>query len=221
MQAKIITIDGPSGVGKGTIAQLVSQHYGFHLLDSGALYRLLAVNAMRLGLDLDSPESLVRAMAGFSVRFEKDKVFLHEEDVSETLRTLSTGQAASKIAIHPQVRNKLFDFMQGFVKPPGIVADGRDMGTVVFPQADLKLFLTAAAEIRAKRRYKQLKDNGKDVNLDAVFSELAERDRRDKHRKIAPLEPAKDAIVIDTGQLGVSQVFEKIKHLVADNGIFP
>lgn len=221
MTAKIITIDGPSGVGKGTAAQLVAEHYGYHLLDSGALYRVAATNALRLGLEPSNAEQAAAAVADLSVRFLQGKVYLHDDDVSQTIRTLATGQAASKIAVHPVVREKLLTFMQDFVRPPGIVADGRDMGTVVFVQADLKLYLTASAEVRAKRRYKQLKDNGKDVTLSAVFSELAERDQRDKDRATAPLEPAKDAVIIDTGELDVTAVFEQIKSLAAHRGIVP
>lgn len=221
MIAKVITIDGPSGVGKGTMAQMVADTFGFHMLDSGALYRVAAVNALRLNLDPSVAEDAEKAVTDLVVDFRQGRVFLHGDDVSETIRTLATGQAASKIAVHPVVRDKLFVFMQAFVKSPGIVADGRDMGTVVFPQADLKLFLTASSEERAKRRYKQLRDNGKDVNLDAVFSELAERDRRDRDRETAPLAPAKDAVVIDTGNLEVSEVFEKIRELAARCGILP
>ncbi len=221
MSGKIITIDGPGGVGKGTIAQKIADCYGYHLLDSGALYRLTALNAQRLGLDPDNPDAAVKAVEDLSVTFAGDKFYLHDDDVSAAIRTLACGQAASKIAIHSPVRDKLVDFMHDFVRPPGIVADGRDMGTVVFIDADIKLFLTASAEIRAKRRYKQLKDNGKDVTLETVFSELAERDRRDKHRTTAPLEPAKDAVVIDTGHLDVSDVFAAVQKLLAQHGILP
>ncbi|MGY0398847.1 MAG: (d)CMP kinase [Ostreibacterium sp.] len=221
MAAKIITIDGPSGVGKGTIAAMLADTFAFHLLDSGALYRVTAVNALRLGLDLDDAAQMGKAASNLVIDFVKGRVFLQGEDISERIRTLVTGQAASRIAIHAVVREKLFEFMQGFVRAPGIVADGRDMGTVVFPEADVKLFLTASAEVRAKRRYKQLKGNDKSVTLNAVFSELAERDERDKNRENAPLEPAKDAVVIDTGQLGVSQVFEKVQTLVVLHGIMP
>lgn len=219
MTAKIITIDGPSGVGKGTIASLLAEQYGFHLLDSGALYRVVAVNALRQGLNHDDATDAAKAVTGLDVEFSNGKTYLHGDDVSAEIRTLATGQLASKIAVHTVVRDKLFDFMQDFVRSPGIVADGRDMGTVVFVNADLKLFLTASAEIRAERRYKQLSDNGKDVTLDGVFSELAERDRRDRDRATAPLEPAKDAVVIDTGTLDVSQVFEKVQKLVTEHGL--
>lgn len=219
MTAKIITIDGPSGVGKGTIAALLAEQYGFHLLDSGALYRVAAVNAKRLGLDHDNADDAAKAVSDLDVEFKNGKTYLHGDDVSAEIRTLATGQLASKIAVHPVVRDKLFDFMQAFVRAPGIIADGRDMGTVVFPRADLKLFLTASGEVRAERRYKQLKENGKDVTLDAVFSELAERDRRDRDRATAPLEPAKDATVIDTGTLDISQVFENVQQLVIARGL--
>lgn len=215
----IITIDGPSGVGKGTIAQLISESYGFHLLDSGALYRLVGTNAQRLGLDLDSADDAIKAVLDMDVEFKDGKTHLHGEDVSQTIRTLAAGQLASRVAVHSSVRDKLFDFMQAFVRPPGIVADGRDMGTVVFPNADVKLFLTASPEIRAKRRYKQLRDNGKDVTLSAVFSELAERDSRDKGRTTAPLEPAKDAVLFDTGALTAAQVFSNVQALLAEKNI--
>lgn len=221
MTEKIITIDGPSGVGKGTLAEKLADYLGFHLLDSGALYRVAAVNAKRLSLNPDNVGEAAKAVEDLAVEFCQGKVLLHGDDVSQEIRTLATGQLASKIAVHPVVREKLFDFMQAFVRAPGIIADGRDMGTVVFAEADLKLFLTASAEVRAKRRYKQLKDNGKDVNLSAVFSELAERDRRDRSRQTAPLEPATDAVVIDSGELDVLQVFEKAKTLAALRGIVP
>ncbi len=221
MTAKIITIDGPSGVGKGTLAAKLADYLGYHLLDSGALYRLSAVNAKRLGLNPENETDAAKAVDDLSVDFKQGKVFLHNKDVSQTIRTQETGQLASKIAIHPIVREKLFAFMQDFVREPGIIADGRDMGTVVFTNADLKLFLTASAEVRAKRRYKQLKDNGKDVILDDVFLELQERDQRDTSRETAPLEPAKDAVVIDSGELDVLQVFEKAKTLAALRGIVP
>lgn len=217
--AKIITIDGPSGVGKGTIARQIADTYGFHLLDSGALYRLAGQNAVRLGLNPEIADQAAQAVADLDVVFQDDKVYLHNEDVSATIRTLAAGQAASKIAVHPVVRDKLFDFMQAFVRPPGMVADGRDMGSVVFPHADAKLFLTASAEVRAKRRYKQLRDNGKDVTLDAVFSELAQRDRRDQDRTTAPLVPAKDAVVIDTGKLTIAEVFAQVQQVLAQREI--
>ncbi|PIE46130.1 MAG: cytidylate kinase [Gammaproteobacteria bacterium] len=219
--ATIITIDGPSGVGKGTIAQLLAQTFGYALLDSGALYRLTAVNAMRLGLNPDDESEAAQAVKDLSVDFRDGKVFLHGIDVTKTIREERTGQVASRVAVHPVVRQGLFDFMHAFVREPGIVADGRDMGTVVFPNADLKLFLTASADIRAQRRYKQLRSNGKDVNLDTVFFELNERDKRDSSRSAAPLEPAKDAVIIDTGELGVLQVFEKVKAVAASRGIVP
>lgn len=221
MSAKIITIDGPSGVGKGTLAEKLASYLGFHLLDSGALYRLAAVNAQRLQLNPDNVGEATLAVEDLDVKFIENKVYLKGEDVSQIIRTLVVGQLASKIAVHPAVREKLLTFMQGFVRLPGIVADGRDMGTVVFPQADLKLFLTASAEIRAKRRYKQLKDNGKDVSLEDVFFELAQRDKRDTGREAAPLKPAKDAVVVDTGNLEVLQVFEQVKTLAALRGVVP
>ncbi|PIE82572.1 MAG: cytidylate kinase [Cardiobacteriales bacterium] len=221
MSATIITIDGPSGVGKGTIAALLAKQYGFHLLDSGALYRLTAVNALRLGLDPDSATEAEKAVADLDVRFANDKVYLHGEEVTEAIRTEAAGIAASKVAVHPAVRDKLFDFMQNFVREPGIVADGRDMGTTVFPQASLKLFLTASAEVRAERRYKQLKGNGKDAILSDVLFDLAERDKRDSQRATSPLTPAKDAVAIDTGTMDIPQVFGIVQKLVEERGLSP
>ncbi len=215
----IITIDGPSGVGKGTIAGLLAEKYGFHLLDSGALYRLAAVNAVRLGLNPEEAEDAEKTVLDLDVRFDGGKVYLHGEDVSIAIRTEETGINASKIAVHPVVRDQLFTFMQNFVRAPGIVADGRDMGTVVFPHADLKLFLDASTEVRAERRYKQLMDNGKDAILSDVLSDLAERDKRDRQRATAPLEPAKDAVQIDTGTMEISQVFETVQKLVEERGL--
>ncbi len=221
MKATIITIDGPSGVGKGTIAGLVAEKYGFHLLDSGALYRLTALNALRLGLEPENASDAEQAVLDLAVDFRAGKIYLHGQEVSDEVRAENTGVWASKIAVHPVVRDKLFDFMQGFVRAPGIVADGRDMGTQVFPNADLKLFLTASASVRAERRYKQLKGNGKDAILSTVLADLAERDRRDTQRATAPLEPAKDAVTIDTGGLDVVQVFEMVQKLIAERGLMP
>jgi len=220
-QPIIITIDGPSGVGKGTMAQMLAKALGFSVLDSGALYRAVALNVCRLGLSPENAGQVSQAIDNLELQFTDGKTFLHQQDVSTAIRDAEISDSASKVAAYPVVRNKLLQFMQNFAKPPGLVADGRDMGTVVFPQAQLKLFLTATPEIRAKRRNKQLKKNGKDVKLCALFSDLIARDQRDRNRAIAPLEPAKDAVLIDTNDLSVTEVFAHIQTLLQQRGITP
>lgn len=215
----IITIDGPSGVGKGTLAQMLAKHYQLHLLDSGALYRLSALHIMRQNIDPHDSAAVVAAIASLNIYFDAGKIYLDNEDVSSTIRTEAIAHIASVIAQIPALREALFKLMHAFVKPPGIVADGRDMGTVVFPNAFCKIFLTASTEIRAKRRHKQLRDNGKDATLSNVFSELIARDSRDETRENAPLEPAKEAIIIDTSNLTAIDVFEQVVQLLTTKGI--
>lgn len=219
--AKIITIDGPSAVGKGTMAKRLASDLGYHLLDSGALYRLVAVNALQQRLDPNIASDAEKAVQNLHVEFDDDKVYLNGTDVTTKIREENVSKAASQIAVHASVRRALFAFMQAFVKLPGIVADGRDMGTVVFPHADVKLFLTAVTAVRAERRYKQLSKHAKNVTLDAVFSELVDRDARDSTRDEAPLIPAEDAVVIDTSVDTEAQVYEKIMQTVRLGGILP
>ena len=211
----IVTIDGPSGSGKGTISRAVASHVGWHLLDSGALYRLVALAGVKAGLaaeDADGHAALAGAMA---VSFSADAaggelVTLSGADVTAELRTELAGQGASRVAAWPVVRTALLQRQRAFARPPGLVADGRDMGTVVFPTADLKIFLTASPSERARRRHKQLKDKGSDVSLAALSREITERDQRDSTRAVAPLKPAPDAELIDSTGLSVEQVVERV-----------
>ncbi len=218
----VVTIDGPSGSGKGTVAKRLAHHLGWHFLDSGALYRLLALAAIRDDIDLDDGRALARAAEDMDVCFtvqpgHGEAVYLEGEEVSRRLRTEKTGNAASRVAAHKRVRRALLERQRLFRQAPGLVADGRDMGTVVFPDAPLKVFLTASAEERAERRYKQLNEQGVDVNFTDLVQEIRERDERDASRKTAPLVPAPDAVQIDSSRLSADEVFDKVLELVREN----
>ncbi|MFC3551844.1 (d)CMP kinase [Lysobacter cavernae] len=215
----VLTIDGPSGSGKGTISRLVAQRLGWHYLDSGALYRAVGVAAGWADLDLADPAALVRCTFDTQVGFRDDgpgepRVIVNGVDATNELRTETAGAAASAIAAIPEVRAALKDRQRAFRQPPGLVADGRDMGTVIFPDASFKVFLTASAEERAERRYKQLKDKGVSVNLDGLLREILARDARDASRAVAPLRPAEDAVRIDTTGLGIDEVVERVLALL-------
>ncbi len=215
MAAPIVTIDGPSGSGKGTIARLVAQHAGWHLLDSGALYRLAALEGARRGLapdDVAGHAKWAEIMdVSFGVRPDgAEQVTLAGQDVTAELRSEAAGAGASRVAAWPPLRAALLARQHAFAQAPGLVADGRDMGTVVFPTADLKIFLTASADERALRRYKQLKDKDSGVSLAALSREIAERDLRDTTRAVAPLKPAPDAEVIDSTALTIEQVVNRV-----------
>lgn len=218
--APVLTIDGPSGSGKGTISRLVAQQLGWHYLDSGALYRAVGVAAGWAGLDLDDDGALVRCTFDTRVDFrEADdgelRILVNGSDATDELRTETAGAAASAIAAIPQVRAALRDRQRAFRQPPGLVADGRDMGTVIFPDAPYKVFLTASAEERADRRYKQLKGKGVSVTMDGLLREILARDARDANRTVAPLRPAEDAVHIDTTGLGIDAVVGRVLALVA------
>ncbi|ALM71279.1 Cytidylate kinase [Vibrio vulnificus] len=212
-QTPVVTVDGPSGAGKGTLCMLLSKKLGFQLLDSGAIYRVLALAAIHHGVDTESEDALVPLATHLDVQFVAEgdlvKVILEGEDVSKELRKEETGMAASKVAALPRVREALLRRQRAFEAAPGLVADGRDMGTVVFPNAKAKIFLDASAEERAHRRLKQLQDKGLDVRFDDLLSEIQERDDRDRNRPVAPLRPAEDALVLDSTSMSIDEVVEK------------
>ena len=212
----VIAVDGPSGSGKGTVSRIISEKLGWDLLDSGAMYRLLALDCLKNQIDLENEAEVAQTAVQMVIEFknckesQEIKVFLDGEDVTKELRLETTGNAASKVAANPSARAALLQKQRDFAVAPGLVADGRDMGTVVFPDAKLKIFLTASAEERAKRRYKQLKQNGFDVNLAALLKEIEERDERDMNRSSAPLKPADDALIIDSSAMTIDEVVGNI-----------
>jgi cytidylate kinase len=219
---QVICLDGPSGVGKGTICLAVAKKLGWHILDSGSLYRITALQVSREFpeqsiYDVDAAD-IAEIALNLSVSYEEENdelvIFLDSEDITQLIRNEKIGAQASQVAAIPMVREALLARQRGFQVEPGLVADGRDMGTVVFPQAELKIYLTASAEERARRRYKQLKDKGIDANLSSLVEELRLRDDRDMNRKTAPLKPASDAIIIDTTALDINQVTNEVMSLV-------
>lgn len=216
---QVICIDGPGGSGKGTISRFVAEKLGWYILDSGALYRVLAIATLNHGVELDNEEAITLLAEHLDVQFtfEQEKgsrVILEGEDVTEQVRTEDTGTAASKVASLPAVRKALLVRQQAFQMAPGLVADGRDMGTVVFPDAGLKVFLTASAKERAVRRQKQLKEQGNSVSIATLSRAIEERDHRDRTRDVAPLIPADDAVELDTTSLGIREVVEKVLNMV-------
>ena len=211
----VITIDGPSGAGKGTAARLVAEHLGWELLDSGAIYRVLAVAIQHHGISVDEEEPLIPVAAHLDVQFIINKqgesqVILEGEDVTNTIRTEEVGAIASKVAAYPRVREALLRRQRAFRVLPGLVADGRDMGTVVFKDAPVKVFLTASAEERAERRFNQLKAKGFDVKIGRLLDDIRQRDERDQNREVAPLIPAEGALLIDSTALSIEEVVAKI-----------
>ncbi len=218
-QVPVITIDGPSGSGKGTISRLLANELGWHFLDSGALYRLVALAARRHGIPFDDELALQTLAAHLDVQFvsddtgQKTRTLLEGEEVSNAIRSEESGNDASKVAVIQSVRDALLARQRAFCQPPGLVADGRDMGTVIFPGAKLKVFLDASLEERTSRRHKQLKEKGIDASIDSLFDELAERDRRDRSRAVSPLKPAADAVIIDSSALGIQEVLSQIRLL--------
>jgi cytidylate kinase len=218
--AYVITIDGPSGSGKGSLALRLARHLGFHILDSGAIYRLAALKALNEQIDLDDESAVLAAIREMDIHFESgDELtipFLDGRDVSDSIRTEQTASAASRVAAYPSVREQLLVVQRDFFQSPGLVADGRDMGTVVFPDAKIKIYLHASAEIRAKRRYKQLINMGLSANIADLLSEIEARDERDRNRSVAPMVPATDAIIVDSSLMDRDEVFNLILQHIQD-----
>jgi cytidylate kinase len=214
MPAPVITFDGPSGTGKGTIAARLAGLLGWHVLDTGALYRCVGLAAVQRGVALDDDTALGALAEGLSIRFDGERVLLDGADVTTDIRTAAAGEHASRVAACAEVRRALWRLQRDAVRPPGLIADGRDMGTVVFPEAVLKFYLDASPEVRVERRYKQLKEKGMDASVPDLARDLAERDRRDRERALSPMVPAADAIVIDTSVLGVDAVLAEVVAVV-------
>ena len=210
----VVSIDGPAGSGKGTISKLVSKALGFRYLDSGAIYRIIALNAKTKNLDTDQITQILQLVDGLEINFVDEKVFLGSKDITDLIRSELIGKFASQIAKNELIREKILGLQKSFFKSPGLVADGRDMGTVVFPEAKVKIFLTASIEERANRRYKQLILKENDVNLTDLIETIKLRDESDTNRKISPLKAAKDAYLIKTDNLNINQSFEKVMEII-------
>jgi cytidylate kinase len=206
----IIAIDGPTASGKGTVAQAVAKELGFHYLDSGALYRLVGLASKQANVEFSQHQQLAQLSLGLQIKFKENQVYLNQKDVTEAIRTEEMGQRASSVGAIPAVREALFSLQKGFLKPPGLVADGRDMATVIFPEAELKVFLTATPQIRAQRRYKQLIAKGISANIDILTQDLVERDLRDTQRETAPLVQSEDAFLLDTSNQTIEEAVKQI-----------
>lgn len=216
----IITIDGPSGVGKGTLSKALATQRQWHLLDSGAIYRVLALACLNKQCDLSDEHVVVEIAQSLQVEFhikhEQTVIYLEGEEVSEQIRAENVGVTASKIAVYPNVRTALLERQRAFAKAPGLIADGRDMGTIVFPDAPVKIFLDASLDERARRRYNQLQNKGISAKLGCLLTELEQRDQRDRNRSIAPLVPAKDALIIDSTHLSINEVIQVANQYIQE-----
>lgn len=219
MKNIVITVDGPSGAGKGTLCHALADKLGFDFLDSGAIYRILALAAVKHGIDFENELALAELGRNLNVKFVPEnneiQVILDGENVGDQIRTAEAGQNASKIAVYPQVREALLQRQRDFRSTKGLIADGRDMGTVVFPDAEIKFFLDASAEERTKRRVKQLQEKGFNANFDEILAEIKERDFRDRNRPVAPLIPAKDAMILDSTHLSIEEVIQQALYYIA------
>lgn len=212
----VIAIDGPTASGKGTVAHRVADKLGYHYLDSGALYRLTALAALKSETPLNDEHALAKLAENLHVAFQGDKIIMGSDNVTNAIRVEEVGNTASKIASLPMVRHALYDLQLGFRKHPGLVADGRDMGSAIFPQAQLKVFLTASPEARAERRYKQLIEKGIPANIESLLQDLRERDARDSNRAIAPLKPADGAHLLDTSNMSADEAVERVLDWYAE-----
>lgn len=223
-KAPVITLDGPGGVGKGTVSGLLAKQLGWHYLDSGALYRLAALAAMNHGVDFDNESALAVIAEHLDIRFQQEggaavTILLEGDDVTRQIRTEEVGSNASRVAAFSRVRDALLRRQRAFRTEPGLIADGRDMGTVVFTDAPLKIFLTATSDERARRRVLQLEQGGSVVDYEKVLQDINERDERDRNRAVAPLKPAEDALVIDTTELSIEAVLERVLQQASDRGL--
>ncbi len=216
----VITIDGPTASGKGTVARIVAEKLHFHYLDSGALYRLTALSVLRSDIRIEDTGQIASIASRLPCKFTDNKIFLADEDVTDAIRNEEVGIMASKVAAIAEVRKALIGLQTGFRKAPGLVGDGRDMGTVIFPDAMLKVFLTASTDVRAQRRYKQLMEKGIPASIDSLRNDLIERDLRDTQRKESPLVPAKDALTLDTSHLGIDETVERILNWFAQRSTY-
>lgn len=220
MESTVITIDGPSGSGKGTLGLMVAREMGFHILDSGAIYRLAALKVLNEQIDIKNEKKVLDSISGMSIRFDTGDdltiPFLDGVDVTEQIRSENTASAASIIAAYSSVRDQLLEVQRNFLKPPGLIADGRDMGTTVFPEAKIKIYLHASSEIRAKRRYNQLIDMGLSANIADLLNEIEVRDERDRNRPVSPLTPALDAVVVDSSMMDLGQVFKLVMEHISE-----
>ena len=215
----VVTIDGPSGAGKGTLAAAIAEARGWHLLDSGALYRIIAVVALRQGVSLSDAALLAALCSELQIVFGAGSVTVNGDDLTDAIRTEDVGSTASVVAALPPVREAILTLQKAFRRAPGLVADGRDMGTVVFPDAPVKIFLDASAEARAERRYNQLKNKGLSVKFPTLLEQIQERDARDRERAVAPLRPAEDALIIDSSQMSIDAVVATvIEHILRTTG---